>query len=446
MVIKLLKGIGAVLAFMLLMAVSTITFIDWTPYTETSYYKETMAAIDTATWSTSDSGYLLAGWSKENSTPDEPKPLIPYKPRGNYEFVLDSNFVRTLVIGNGSDFVAFVNFEILFVHPYLAAAVKKRVQETNPNLKNLYFTTTHAHSGFGGYSPGLIGKLTMGGMDQEVVDLLADRTAKSLDKAWSTLDTVSIEYRKNNAAPFVTNRLIAGDPIDPFLRRLRMEKQSGEVAELTTFSAHSTLLSAKFMGLSGDYPFYFTVFREEEIDFSLFASGTVGSHRPVGFGADPSGIERYAFALDSLVRADTSGLNISTELTRFATARIPVKLRSSHFRISEKFRLRPWLFDLIYGDSPAHVDVVLLGNNLFLSSSGELSGVFYEDWDHAAQDLGLNLFVTCFNGGYIGYITPDEYYEKKLYETWDMNFFGPYNGAYHSEIFQKLIQKAGNIR
>ncbi len=52
-----------------------------------------------------------------------------------------------------------------------------------------------------------------------------------------------------------------------------------------------------------------------------------------------------------------------------------------------------------------------------------------------------NLVVTSFNGGYIGYITPDKYYDLKRYETRDMNLFGPYNGAYLSEMMQLLLQK-----
>ncbi|MCC5936074.1 MAG: neutral/alkaline non-lysosomal ceramidase N-terminal domain-containing protein [Lunatimonas sp.] len=444
MLAKILKSIAIVIFLLIALLFAAVTVVDWTPYKETSYYQNTIHSIEHINWNRSDTGYLLAGWAKENITPDVPKPLIPYKPRGDYEFVLDSNFVRTIIVGNGTHYMAFVNYEILFVHPYLADAVRKQVQQSHPALNQLYFTTTHTHSGYGGFSPGLIGKLTMGGFDEEVIRLLTERTIQSLHQAWDSMDTVRLAYKKTDAEAFVTNRLIADDPIDPFIRQLRLENASGESCHLTTYSAHSTLLPGKFMGLSGDYPHYFNLYREKEADFSLFASGTVGSHRPVGLGSDPASVEKYAFKLDSLVRADTMPTTTQSN-TLFAAAKVPVELRDSHFRIADNLRIRPWLFNLLYGDSPAHMDVVRIGDNLFISSSGEISGVFYDYWDRLAAEEGLNLFVTCFNGGYIGYITPDEYYHEKLYEVRDMNFFGPYNGAYHSELLGRLVQKAGSL-
>ena len=97
---------------------------------------------------------------------------------------------------------------------------------------------------------------------------------------------------------------------------------------------------------------------------------------------------------------------------------------------------------MIFGDTNPHFDMVQIGNTLFVSSSGEISGVFMAEWESLANEKGLNLIITCFNGGYIGYITPDEYYNYKLYEVRDMNWFGPYNGAYFDEIVRKLIEKA----
>ncbi len=48
--------------------------------------------------------------------------------------------------------------------------------------------------------------------------------------------------------------------------------------------------------------------------------------------------------------------------------------------------------------------------------------------------------VAGFNGGYIGYIIRDEWYDLKEYETFYMNWFGPHNGAYFVEMIQKLLE------
>ena len=59
-----------------------------------------------------------------------------------------------------------------------------------------------------------------------------------------------------------------------------------------------------------------------------------------------------------------------------------------------------------------------------------------------AEENGLHLLITTFNGGYIGYITPDEYYNHNFHEVRDMNWFGPYNGAYFDEIIRGIIRTA----
>jgi len=50
------------------------------------------------------------------------------------------------------------------------------------------------------------------------------------------------------------------------------------------------------------------------------------------------------------------------------------------------------------------------------------------------------VLVTSFNGGYIGYITKDEWYNLKEYETFVMNWYGPYNGAYFVGLIQRLLE------
>jgi hypothetical protein len=180
---------------------------------------------------------------------------------------------------------------------------------------------------------------------------------------------------------------------------------------------------------------------QEHMDFALFASGTMGSHRPMAPGNDIQSVKQYAYSLDTVLRSDQSEVKtVSGTMLKIGT--LPLALRSPHYRISDNLRLRPWVFNWIFGDNPAHFDVVQLGNILLISSSGELSGVFYENWENLAEQNGFNLMVTTFNGGYVGYITPDEYYHKKLYEVTDMNLYGPYNGAYFNEVMEGLIDKA----
>jgi hypothetical protein len=76
-----------------------------------------------------------------------------------------------------------------------------------------------------------------------------------------------------------------------------------------------------------------------------------------------------------------------------------------------------------------------------IASSGEISGVFYQKWEKLAEERKLNLLITSFNGGYIGYITPDELYDERFHEVRETNWYGPGNGYYFDQIIRKIIEK-----
>ena len=438
---KLFKILAWVVTTLILVTLLTFTTVDWSDYREQNYYLETMKALEEIQLEEGAGDYLLAGWASVNSTPESPQNLVGYKPRGNYEFVQDSSYVKALVLENGGNSVVFLNYELLIVHPVLAERVEKRVM-AELLIDKVYLTATHTHSGMGGYMPGLLGKFGFGGYEETVVEMLEEKTLSAIQSALGTMDTVQMAYKKTKADDFVMNRFVAEDPVDPYLRQLVFTKNSGEKGTLITYSAHATCLSSRFMGLSGDYPKYLTTYLEQDnVDFALFAAGTVGSHRPMAKGKTIADVEQYAFSLDSIVTTSPKQpVFIPNPKISFAT--LPLSLREAHFRVSDHIRLRPWAFDFAFGETNAHFDIVLLGNVLMISSSGEISGVFYEKWERMAEQNGLHLIITTFNGGYIGYITPDEYYNHNFHEVREMNWFGPYNGAYFDEIIRGIIESA----
>ena len=197
------------------------------------------------------------------------------------------------------------------------------------------------------------------------------------------------------------------------------------------------------MGLSGDYPFYLTKDLEENsFDFAMFAAGTVGSHRPVAGGNSIEEVQQYAQKLDSVMRIKMT-YYATINRHQIETSFLPISLRDPHLRISDNLRLRPWLFNYLLGETNVHFDVTKIGNTLMIASSGEISGVFMAKWEAHAKSLGLNLIITTFNGGYMGYITPDEYYDHNFHEVREMNWYGPGNGKYYDDLITKIIDRAG---
>ncbi|MFL0684329.1 MAG: neutral/alkaline non-lysosomal ceramidase N-terminal domain-containing protein [Algoriphagus aquaeductus] len=440
---RLLKTLAYFFGALLLIAVATITTVDRSPIAEQDFYRETFDRLSTTPWEGSEGETWLAGWAKTNVTPPKPVDLVGYSPRGPYEFVQDSSFVKAITLSNGKTRIAWLNFELLIVHPALAEAVENGIKKVGLPTDQVIFTATHTHSGLGGYMPGFLGDLAFGGYDEQVVDLLVQKSVKAIKQAIATQDTVSISYRKTNAPDHVSNRFIKNGTYDPFVRQLIFSRKDGKKALFFTYSAHATCLSSKFMGLSGDYPKFLTQNLEKrEYDFALYAAGTVGSHRPMVKGNTPEKVQEYAASLDSVIWLRMSNF-ASNKLPKVSHSRLDIGLREPHLRVSDRLRIRPWVFHQLVGKMPAYLDITQIGNILMISSSGELSGVFYEEWEQLAQSQGLKLIVTVFNGSYIGYITPDELYNEHYHEVREMNWFGPGNGYYFDQLIKKTIQKAG---
>lgn len=441
---RFLKILTWITGLLILLVVCTLTTVDRSPLDEQDFYHETFDRLENTPWQGSEGEVWLAGWAKANVTPVQPVPLVGYSPRGPYEFVQDSSFVKAITLSNGKSRVSWLNFELLIVHPALAKAVEEGVKRAKIESTQLLFTATHTHSGLGGYMPGPMGKLAFGGYDQNMVDLLVAKSVEALQHAISAQDTVSLSYRKVDAGKFVTNRFVKDGPFDPYVRQLVFTKNDSTKATFFTFSAHATCLNSKFMGLSGDYPKFLTQALEARgYDFALFAAGTVGSHRPLSPGNTPEKVREYAAGIDSVMLLNESPSS-TIQQPRILQSRLDIGLREPHLRISDQLRIRPWLFNYLLGDTNPHLDITQLGNLLMITSSGELSGVFYASWEKLAQENNLNLIVTTFNGGYIGYITPDELYDEHFHEVRETNWYGPGNGRYFDQLIQDLVKKSAH--
>ena len=424
----------------------TLTTVDRSSITEQNFYSQTFLDLEELSFVKSYGDNWFVGWSKTNMTPKEPVNLVGYAPRGEYEFVSDSSYIKALSLSNGESRVAWLNYELLIVHPYLAESIQKKILDSNLPIDQVIFTATHTHSGIGGYIPGALGAIAFGGLEQETVDLITLESLKALELAISKESESRISYRKSDASDWVSNRFIKDGPTDPYVRQLIITNSSGEKATFFTFSAHATCLSSRYMGLSGDYPFYLNKELEREgFDFTLFASGAMGSQKPNRPGNTLEDTKKFALSLAEDIKLNVKYFRTLNQKS-LAFARFDVAMPEPHFRVSDNLRLRPWVFNWLVGESNAHFDLTKVGNTLFISSSGEVSGVFYEKWEKIAQSNGLNLIVTTFNGEYIGYVVPDELYDKDYHEVREMNWFGPGNGTYFDNLFQMMIKKAGELR
>jgi neutral ceramidase len=415
------------------------------PYGEKKYYRQTRARIQALPAPALPADTVAAGWAKVNITPTHQAPLAGYgKRKGKrLEGIRDSIYVRAFVFKNRHRKVAYVTMDLLIVPMAVTAALARELPALGFRADHTYLTATHSHSSLGGWARKPAGYLMAGRYDKAIVRGLTRAILQAIGQAERTAAPAQLGLASLEAGAFVYNRLV-GDKggKDNQLRLLKIQKRTGETALLCTFAAHATCLPAAHVAISGDYPG--ALVRELEslpgIGFAAFSAGAVASHGPAAPGDGEARVQHMARGLAALVQGQVSRVPLHYPLQLNAVA-VPLSLRSPHWRLARNWRLLPVFFHLGLGKYPATLQAMRLGQILFAGTPCDFSGELVPALEKGLADPAAKLVVTSFNGGYIGYVTPDAYYDLKKYETRDMNFFGPYNGAYLSEMIGLLLQK-----
>lgn len=447
---KFLRWTFRILGFLLLILIVFLAVslapVDTTPYREMAYYRQTMQRLAALPAPDPARVPLRAGWAKIHLTPAYTTPTGGYGVRrgAHWKTVHDSIFVRTLVLDNGTSRVAVVGLDMLITPPTVTEQLKKRLPEVGMRWENVYTGAIHTHNSLGGWAPGLVGELISGDFEERIVKHVTDRVLESIRLAQNQLAPVQIGYGQADAAEFLYNRLDETAPVDGPLRLLKLRKSDGQTALLCTFAGHATIIDAKRgkTFLSRDYPGELVDRLESgTTDFALFLAGAVGSMGPrLKETDDFKNTRSYADSLAGRIRRVWPTIAVRPD-SALGLLTLPVSLREPHARILNNWRIRPWLFKAVYGDYPSEVKALRIGKTALVGAPADFSGELVPALDSTARRRGYNLMVTSFNGGYIGYVTPDEYYSMNKYETRDMNWFGPYNGAYFTEIMEAVINK-----
>ena len=427
--------------------IATIAPVDKTPLSESRYYQLAQQKLDSlnSSYTLQDSKYFKAGWAKTNITPQYPLPLAGYGARKGVfvSTVHDSVWARGFVFDNGFNKSAIITLDLLIIPPAVTKALRILLPEIGYSQDQIFLSATHTHCSVGGWADSWIGTQFAGEYQNEIVNDLAIAIITTIKKAETNLVSAKVGYARYDASPFTRNRLVGEKGSrDTWLRVVKIQQESGAVALITTFAAHATVLSHRQMNYSRDYPGALVDSLENitNVDFAAFCAGAVGSHSPVTKGGKSyNKIALLASNLKSLIGANVSSIPIN-KVQQSGTIRFDVPLRKPHIRVGANWRVRPWIFEKLTEVSPAYISLLRIGNIAFIGTPCDFSGELTAAIDEKANALDLNVLVTSFNGGYIGYITKDEWYNLKEYETFVMNWFGPYNGAYFVNLIQRLLE------
>ncbi len=389
-------------------------------------------------------GKLSAGWAKGNITPAKPMAMAGYGNRKGrpYTKIHDSVYVRALSLEINQQKIYFLSADLLIIPPSVNAILETRLKAIGIDIKTVHFGATHSHNSLGSWGNTLTGKLFAGPYDPKIEPFLVDNICKVLKKADENLTDAVISYGEINDSTDVRNRLEITNPtIDPEIRAIQIVKSNGQKANLITYAAHSTVLNSATLDLSRDYSgVLIDSLERNSVDFAMFMAGAVGSMGPIEKGKDDfDEVKNQGKGVFEHVQ----NINYVNQSASFLSTRFELPMASACAKISQNWALRPWVFKWLFGDYPTYIKVTKLGNTLFIGTPCDFSGELMKPLDDYAKAKGLNLIVTSFNGSYVGYITKDEHYDLDLYETRTMNWFGPGNGAYFSEVIKAIIDKVG---
>lgn len=429
---KFIKFVLVSVLVLSLLGIALIQPISRRPYTETDHFKAWEKADLRMP---EDSGAYRVGWAKVNITPEYSVPLAGFgKRKGrHFESVHDSIFVRAFAVAAGSRTVYLLSADLLFIPPRVVDKLAAR----GVSLRDVHFAATHSHSSIGGWESSITGRLFGGKYDPRIVDLLADRFYMALEKARQDLAPGEVTYREGIDADDVRWRMNTDDGVrDQEVRALTFTKENGQKAHLLTYSAHSTTLGDRNSQLSRDYSGVLVDSLQPE--FGAYMAGAVAGMGPV---------ERGATEFDE---AQNMGLSV---LAHFRNAQekkvnsglvsewIKLPLPAPTARLTSNLGLRPWVFRWAFGDYDAHIKVTKIGQVLLVGMPADFSGEIMVELDAYARARGLDLVITSFNGGYIGYVTHDKRYDSGHYEALTMSWYGYQVGGYFTHIVKDLIDK-----
>lgn len=439
-------GLPILVGLIVLMGISVFGVVDMTLYRQMPYYTQMLQRIDSIPTVQDSGDTLKVGWAKVNLGPPYPVPIAIAQGHHNKDFerVEDSIWVRAFVFDNGLRKAAYVTMDMLIVPPTVTQQLDSALAGSGFNLNNTYLTATHCHNSIGAWGPGLIGKIFAGKYDQKLVNHITHCIVQAIKQADGDKVRARIGYKDIDAHELVYNRLVGNkSSVDPWLHLVKIVRDDSSTALMATFAAHATTLAGDYMNLHRDYPGELVDLMASlpGVSFAAFSAGAVGSMGPV-FADLPHLEQKDSMAVNVFRRIkeveDTLPTHYVTELNAF---RVPLLLRGMCFRVANRIRIRPWVAKELVGDYPLSVCMLRVGNVLYAGMPCDFSGELTAPLMHEANERHLTLVVTSFNGGYMGYITRDDWYDMNAYETRTMNWYGPYNGTYLSEVVTRLMRK-----
>ncbi len=399
---------------------------------------------------------LRAGWSRARLTPhlgaaaDDPAagafrqlPLAGYGNRHGAPAtgIHDDLWVKAMAFEAGGTTGVVVTADALIIPREIGdAAAATLTREFGLSREQVYFSATHSHCSLGGWGQRFVGEAFAGPFNPGVRLWFAQQLAKAASEALQHLEPAALGQGSFPAPEFIRNRLVGEQGrVDPEFSLLVVRQQDGDRAVLGSFSAHATVLGGDMMQYSADYPgVWQRTVEASGIQMAAFLAGGVGSQGPRAPRGGLEGIEAMGRALAERTLEAIPRMALDPAAT-FAVRMATINLPDLQVRVTDTLRLSPWVGRQIMPplNDTTFLQAFQFGTGVWLSTPCDYSGELALDIKSAAAAGGRHAVVTSFNGDYVGYVIPAQYYTREGYEPRVMNFYG----AHVSEVFAETLAR-----
>lgn len=382
---------------------------------------------------------LTVSTAKADITPAEPLPLGGYTERGSKlsEAGGERLFARCVSFRSGDTKIALVSAEMLTIPESLAHEVRERI----PRNVQLFLAATHTHSAPD--SQMLNDRMTfsvpgIAKFNPKWLYLYADWIAGSVNaalKSGSPVPALAVgvkhvdanQGRRKFAQPDnLLTAVWAGKPESTGTDRAARIYVKFAPPFFISYAAHGTVLDAKNMRTSGDWPGAFS-----KLTGAAVLQGAIGDVLPK---------TRHQASLEDVVEPLTSamrsmqGFPVWTPGGRIETAIVPITLDPirAHPTMARSYGVPDALAQSIvkqFAPTLANITAFRLGKLAVIGVPGEPTSILGRQIRDAGRRLGFESVLVCSHvNGWMGYILDPEDYDRGGYEA-TLSFYGREEGT-----------------
>ncbi|MEX1194327.1 MAG: neutral/alkaline non-lysosomal ceramidase N-terminal domain-containing protein [Dehalococcoidia bacterium] len=233
---------------------------------------------------------LLAGAATADITPAPGGLMDGYGSRSSpSQGVHDPLTARVLVLEQGAETAAIVSCDLLGMHPWIAAEVRRRAAEAHGiSPDGVVVAATHSHAGPVGLRAGMFAHL-----DKTLAQTLVDQVCGALAQAWESRRPATLGIASATVDTISMNRRDPAGPNDTELRVVLLDSVDGPIASIVNFACHATVLTGANLLLSGEFPAAAARLLQRETGAPcIYLNGACGDVNPAWITQDYPSVER----------------------------------------------------------------------------------------------------------------------------------------------------------